>query len=165
MDETSLSLQPPLRACWMPRGQQTCIPAGLRETRCSLFGVYDWAEDTVLTMPAEKQNSETFNTFLDHVLVTCHPADTVVWVMDNAAWHHSAATRAALSLFEERVQFIYLPAYCSHLNPIERFWRHLKDQATANKLYLDLATLLDKIDQTVTAQNDLSNPDRFHLCH
>ena len=160
-----MSLQPPLRACWMKVGQQKCIPAGKREQRRSLFGVYNWANDTVITMPAEKQHSETFITFLEHVLVEHHPTDTVVWVMDNASWHHSAATYAALSLFEHRVSFVYLPPYCSHLNPIERFWRHLKDLATANKLYLDLDTMFACVDQTVAAQNDPANPERFHLCH
>ena len=149
----------------MKSGQQTRIPAGRRETRCTLFGVYNWAEDTVITMPADKHNSEAFILFLEQVLVTCYPTDTVVWVMDNAAWHHSAAARAALSLFEPRVQFIYLPPCCSQLNPIERFWRHLKDQATANKLYLTLETLLTAVGGTISAQNDLTNPARFHLCH
>ena len=103
-------------------------------------------------MPADKHNSEAFILFLEQVLVTCYPTDTVVWVMDNAAWHHSAAACAALSLFEPRVQFIYLPPYCSQLNPIERFWRHLKDQATANKLYLTLETLLTAVGGTISAQ-------------
>jgi hypothetical protein len=29
---------------------------------------------------------------------------------------------------------MWLPTYCSDLNPIERFWRHFKDLACANKL-------------------------------
>lgn len=164
MDETSVSLQPPLRACWMKVGQQKRIPAGQRETGCSLFGVYNWADGTVFTLPAQKQDSDAFILFLEEVLVNRHPTETVVWVMDNASWHLSALTRAALSLFEHRVQFVYLPPYCSHLNPIERFWRHLKDQATANTLYLTLEALLAAVNRTLTAQNDLTNPTRLHLC-
>jgi transposase len=52
-----------------------------------------------------------------------------VLVIDNASYHQSASARAALSLFEHRVMVIWLPTYCSDLNPIERFCRFLKDLA------------------------------------
>ena len=45
---------------------------------------------------------------------------------------------AALSLFEHRVMPVWLPPYCSDLNPIERFWRHT---SIANKGGLSAATL------------------------
>jgi len=45
------------------------------------------------------------------------------------------ASQAALSLFEDRVLVFWLPPYCADLNPIERYWRHLKDLACANRLH------------------------------
>jgi transposase len=39
--------------------------------------------------------------------------------MDNASYHKSASALAALSLFEHRVMLVWLPPYCSDLNPIE----------------------------------------------
>jgi transposase len=54
--------------------------------------------------------------------------------MDNASYNKSTSVLAALSLFEQRVMVVWLPTYCSNLNPIEPFWRFLKDLAYANKL-------------------------------
>lgn len=70
--------------------------------------------------------------------------------MDNASYYKSASSLAALSLFEHRVMLVWLPPNCSDLNPIERFWRHLKDLACANKLQ-------DKIEDVVTSAEKILN--------
>ena len=52
----------------------------------------------------------------------------------------------------------WLPPYCPTLNPIERFWRHLKDTATANKLFLNVSALLDNLAKIIDAQNQPIHP-------
>ena len=161
MDETTLSLHPPLRACWMKRGEQKRIPTPGHQKHTHVFGAYDWADNTVTWTIANRKNSAAFIAFLEHLLVERYPNDVVVLVMDNASIHKSAASLAALSLFEHRVWVFWLPPYCSTLNPIERFWRHLKDQVAANKLHPDMETLLAAIEKQLAAQNDPDNSDRF----
>jgi len=120
----------------MKIGQQKRIPAtqpGEKQKR-HIFGGYNWLEDTMTWTVAKTKNSATFIDFLEELLVKNYPTGRVVLVMDNASYHKSASALAALSLFEQRVMFVWLPSYCSDLNPIERFWRHLKDLACANKL-------------------------------
>jgi len=73
--------------------------------------------------------------------------------MDNAAYHSSKSVRAALSLFEPRVRVFWLPKYCPTLNPIERFWRHLKDLACANKLDQSLENLAHRVSSVMNHQN------------
>lgn len=165
MDETTLTLDPPLRACWMKIGQQKRVPAtrpGIKQKR-HVFGGYDWVNDTITWTVAETKNSAQFIAFVEHLLIDQYPTGRVVLVMDNAAYHKSAPSLAALSLFEHRVLTIWLPTYCSELNPIERYWRHLKDQACANKLQ-------DCIDEVVTAaenilinQNKPESASRYHV--
>ena len=165
MDETTLNLDPPLRACWMKQGCQKRIPAtqpGSRQ-KAHIFGAYDWLEDTIAWTTAERKNSSYFIEFLDHLLVDTYPHDPVILVMDNASYHKSAAAMAALSLFEHRVLVIRLPAYCSELNPIERFWRHLKDRACANKLQDDISDVLKAAERVMMEQNQPESPKRFHL--
>ncbi|MCX8063334.1 MAG: transposase, partial [Anaerolineales bacterium] len=58
---------------------------------------------------------------------------------------------------------MWLPAYCSELNPIERFWRHLKEQVWINKLYPDMAELVRSVIDQLERQNDCSRVDRFCL--
>jgi len=108
-------------------------------------------------------NTATFILFLEELLVKRYPTGRVVLVMDNVSYHKSAAALAALSLFEHRVMVIWLPTYCSDLNPIERFWRYLKDQACANHLEDDIVCVLDQAERTMNRQNQPDADIRFHV--
>lgn len=85
----------------------------------------------------------------------------IVLVLDNASYHHSAVSEAMLAFYEDRSMTMWLPPYCSDLNPIERFWRHLKDRACANRLFKSIAEVVDSVDKVLSLQNDSSHPDRF----
>ncbi len=165
MDETTLTLDPPLRACWMKRGQQKRIPAtrpGVKQNR-HVFGGYNWQEDTIVWTTARTKNSASFIRFLEELLVHQYPDRRVVLVLDNAAYHKSASALAALSLFEHRVLVIWLPPYCSDLNPIELFWRYLKDHACANKLQDNMDEVVKAAEKLMTAQNCPTSNLRFHV--
>jgi len=138
-----MSLDPPLRACWMKQGEQRRIPATKPGTKQKfhIFGGYDGETDEVTWTMAETKNSETFILFLEELLVRRYAGQPVILVMDNVSYHKSAAVMAFLSLFEHRARIVWLPPYCSHLNLIERYWRHLKDAVAANRLAASLEVL------------------------
>lgn len=165
MDETTLNLDPVLRACWMKIGQQKRVPlpANQQKQHCHVFGAYEWDSDQVSWTLAERKNSESFISFLEHLLIEAYSDSRVILVLDRASYHRSAAARAALSLFEHRVQVIWLPAYCTELNPIERFWRHLKDLACANQLWASLEEVVAAVERVLHLQNDPSCESRFEL--
>lgn len=50
------------------------------------------------------------------------PASLHVILMDNASAHTTTKMKIA-----ENLRLIFLPAYAPELNPIERFWKELKD--------------------------------------
>lgn len=147
----------------MKRGQQKRVSTPGQQVRHHVIGAYDWLDDTVTWVAAKRKNSATFISFLEHLLLEQYPDQTVVLVLDNASFHRSGAALAALSLFEHRVGVFWLPPYCSTLNPIERFWRHLKDRACVNKLFPHMAHLVAAVERELSAQNDYDNPDRFRL--
>jgi putative transposase len=155
MDETILTLLPPLRKCWMKRGQQKEIPTPGQQERVYLFGTYDWHADEVAWLVADKQNSQTFLAFLLHLMLTCYPSERIILVLDNAPFHRSAFSQAALSLFDDRLLVVWLPRYCSTLNPIERYWKHLKEQVCINKLFATTQDLTDSIVNELEQQNCL----------
>lgn len=165
MDETTLTLDPPLRACWMKIGQQKRIPATQpgEKQKQHVFGGYNWLKDTITWTIAKTKNSATFIDFLEELLVKNYPTGRIVLVMDNASYHKSAAALAALSLFEHRIMVIWLPPYCSDLNPIERFWRHLKDLACANKLQDNIEAVVNSAELILTKQNLATSDLRFLL--
>lgn len=149
----------------MKVGQQKRIPAPAAgsKKRHHLIGAYNWRSDTVAWNTVPWKNSEFFIAFLEYLLVTVYPTGRIILVMDNVAYHRSAASLAALSLFEHRVMVVWLPPYCSNLNLIERFWRHLKDLACANKLEVSLEHLVTSVECTLNQQNDPAYPYRFQL--
>jgi putative transposase len=165
VDETTVTLDPPLRACWMKIGCQKRIPAtrpGAKQKR-HIFGGYNWLKDTITWTTAQTKNSTAFISFLEELLVKQHPTGRVVLVMDNASYHKSAPALAALSLFEHRSLVIWLPTYCSDLNPIERFWRYLKDMACANKLEGNIEEVVRSAEKILTNQNNLISNLHFRV--
>lgn len=147
----------------MKRGQQKCIPTPGVQQRMHLFGAYRFEEDSLVWKAGRHKNSQAFIEFLEHLFVECYPTGHFILVLDNASIHKSAASLAALSLFEHRVTVIWLPAYCSELNPIERFWRYLKEQVCINKLYPDMVELVQAVTDQLERQNDCDRTDRFCL--
>ena len=165
MDETTVRLDPRLRAGWMKIGQQKRIPAtrpGEKQKR-HIFGGYHGLDDTIIWTTAHTKHSATLISFIEELRVKQPPTGRVVWVMDNASYHKSASALAALSLFEHRVMVIWLPPDGSDLNPIERFWRFLKDRACANKLQDNIDEVVKSAVKTLTAQNNPAADLRYSV--
>lgn len=138
----------------MKRGEQKRIPAFTSPNASyHLVGAYQWAKDQVFTQAVQRKNSQTFIQFLEYLLLEQFPTQKLILVLDNASSHKSAASMAALSVFEPRVKVFWLPKYCPTLNPIERFWRHLKDLACAHKLDLSLDNLANRVEKILATQN------------
>lgn len=145
----------------MKQGEQKRISTPGQQRSHHLFAAYNWRNGCVTWQAAERKNSQHFITFLEELLVKRYPTGAVVLVLDNAPYHKSAAALAALSLFEHRVWILWLPPYCSTLNLIERFWRHLKDSVCVNKLFPNMTELLVAVQACMLAQNDVANSHRF----
>lgn len=152
MDETSVSLHPQLHRCWMKRSQRKLVPAPGTPQFVHLFGAYNWRTGEVLHQTHTRKNSEHFIEFIEHIMMTIPQPQKVVLVLDNASYHRSYASLAVLALFEERLRVVWLPKYCPFLNPIERFWLHLKTLAAANHLHRDLDDLTQAIAHVIQLQ-------------
>ncbi len=145
----------------MKRGCQKRIPTpGVQQWR-HIFGAYNWATDEVITLITEKRNSDAFIDFLDHLVAQHDGQRPLVIVLDNGSIHRSYATQAAFAILEDELLPVFLPKYCSQLNPIERFWKHLKAVACANKLFPDMEELVASVEQALIEQNDLQSDSRF----
>lgn len=140
----------------MKQGQQKIVPAlqpGSKQHR-HILGAYSWNTDTISWKVTDWKNSRTFLEFIEYLLVECYPTGRLVLVMDNVSYHKSASVLAALSLFEHRLLMIWLPPYCPELNLIERYWKHLKDLACANKLHDCIEEVVASVEYMLSHQND-----------
>lgn len=160
-----MTLDFPLRGCWMKRGEQKRLPAATN-TRHYLhwIGAYNWLHDTIAALCVPRKTSSNFLHFLEYLLLQRYPDCPVVLVLDNASYHHAADVQAFLSLLQARVMVIWLPPYSPDLNPIERFWLFLKNEVCANCLYPSLPVLQSAVDLFFGAQNDPTSR-RFSLSH
>ena len=67
----------------------------------------------------------------------------VIW--DNAAYHRCEAVKRWLARSDCRIHLIQLPAYCPHLNPIERLWAVMHAHVTHNRFYSTQKQFADAI--------------------
>lgn len=163
MDESTLGWLPVLVACWMKRGCQKQVRTPGQQQWRHIFGAYNWVTDEVVYQVSEKRSSEAFIAFLEH-LVQQHTGERpLVLVLDNGSIHHSYASQAAFAVLEDQLLPVFLPKYCSELNPIERFWRYLKTSACANKLFPDMNALVASVEQVLKHQNHPGSSSRFRL--
>ena len=150
-----MTLDFPIRCCWMKRGQQTALPAaGNSRDYLHWMGAYNWLKDTIEALCVPRKTSPNFICFLEYLLLQRVPNRPVVLVLDNASYHHAVDVQAFLSLFQERVMVVWLPPYSPDLNPIERFWLFLKNEVCANCLYPSLPLLQTAVEQLFDMQND-----------
>jgi transposase len=70
--------------------------------------------------------------------------------VDNFSSHTAQAVNTWLAT-HTRLRLYYLPTYCSHLNPVERIWRRLKNQLAATRVYGSLQLVLDTEEAFFTA--------------
>jgi transposase len=145
----------------MKRGEQKRIPAPGQSRTTHVFGGYNWRDDTIHAFQHPRRNSEGFCRFIDYLMREVYPYRKVVLVMDNARIHTSQASTAMLDLYAQRLQVVFLPKYCPFLNPIERYWKHLKGLVNSNRLHHSFEALRTCIAQHVSLQNVLTDPDRF----
>ena len=162
MDEIGVILNYPLVKCWMKCHEQKRLPANTQSrSGCLLAGVIDWMTEQVWCQPIERGTTECLIRYFEWLFLEIYPDDTLVLVMDNDTSHHSKAMKSFLSLFEHRVIVIWLPTYSPDMNLIERFWKHLKQRVTANRLFADVPKMIQAIHTELVHQNCSDYEFRF----
>jgi len=145
----------------MKRGTQRKIQTPGQQKRWHIFGAYNWRTDELIYLNAKHKNTNSFCEFIEMLMNSVSGERPVVIVLDNASYHHSRDSKAMLAYFEDRSMVYWLPPYCSTLNPIERYWRHLKEWACSNCLFKVIDDVIQSIESVLTIQNDLDDPNRF----
>ena len=67
-----------------------------------------------------------------------YPGKRLIHVfLDNARYHHAKLVQQWLARSGCRVRLHFIPSYCPHLDPIERFWGLMHRHCTHNKCYAE----------------------------
>jgi transposase len=145
-DESRVQLLPLVRAMWHWIGQQVRVPTPGTNSSRALFGALNIRSGRWSYLVRKRMLTADFLAFLQYLLVS-YPVGAVVLVVDNYSSHTAKAVREWLTQPDHtRLRLMYLPTYCSHLNPVERIWLRLKDKVAANRLHGSMAALLESVD-------------------
>ena len=120
---------------WVRKGETLHVPANTGRGRINIHGALNLATGQFTFM-----NNLTINGIstiqLLAKLETVYPNAFKIHVyLDNARYHYSKEVHEWLNQTGRRIVLHFLPAYCPHLNPIERLWHILHNTVTRNRYY------------------------------
>jgi len=148
-DESRVQLLPLVRAMWHRVGQQLRIPTpGTNVTR-AVFGALDYTTGQWTYLIRDRMKAPDFIAFLEHLLAI-YPAVPIILIVDNYGNHTAHLVNEWLAE-HTRIRLLFLPKYCSHLNPVEPIWLRLKGKVAANRLHGSISILLEAVHRFFTA--------------
>jgi transposase len=121
--------------CWAPKEQKLAVEQTSGRQRINIHGAVNL--ETGETRMIEAPTIDALSTIkLLEALEALYPLMAMIHVfLDNAAYHHAKIVRAWLAQPGRRIKLHFVPAYCPHLNPIERLWGVMHKHLTHNKTY------------------------------
>jgi len=164
--------------CWAPKEEKLAVEQTSGRERINIHGALNL--ETGETRMIEVETVDAVSTIkLLESLETLYPLLAMIHVfLDNASYHHARLVQDWLTQPGRRIKLHYIPAYCPHLNPIERLWGAMHRNVTHNKCYESsrefagevLTFLRKKVPQTwdqlrdsVTDNFRVINPEKFRV--
>lgn len=134
-DETALSLFPPLRAMWSPRGVPARVMLSGGNARRVVFGCMNVMTGHRLFLLRRRQRTQDFHAFL-HLVRRHYRGWQVTMVLDNHRSHDCQASQALAARLG--IQLLWLPKRAPELNPMDTLWGQGKDAICANKQFTSI---------------------------
>jgi hypothetical protein len=101
-------------------------------------------------------DAQDLRQYIHQVMATFRPTEQeVVMVVDRSGLHRAHKLDATFDHYHGKFRFHFLPAHCGHhLNPIEGFWRVMKDAIGAGRCVSDLQRLYKRTRQVLMAHQE-----------
>lgn len=146
MDEVGFSLALPVTYTWSRRGSRNRLRVPTRwgsSGRLNLIGALSWQDQRLhFDVVGGSVTSDKVIAFVEALTQNANAEHVTVVVLDNAAFHTSAAVKKKRAVWEQKTVFLrHLPPYCPHLNPIEALWKRLKAFLLPRRCYDSTAQL------------------------
>jgi len=129
--------------CWGPKDTTIAVAQTSGRQRLNIHGAIDL--ETGQTRMLEAATVDAISTImLLTAIEAMYPAKRLIHLfLDNARYHHAKLVQAWLARPECRIKLHFVPAYCPHLNPIERLWGLMHKHTTHNRCYERFADFRD----------------------
>jgi transposase len=121
--------------CWAPKKQKLAIEQTSGRERINIHGAVDLETGQTRMIEADTVNAISTIQLLE-ALEALYPLMACIHLfLDNARYHHAKLVTEWLSRPGCRIKLHFLPAYCPHLNPIERLWGVMHKNITHNRCH------------------------------
>lgn len=127
--------------CWTARRDKLAIEQTSGRQRLNIHGAIDL--ETGQTRMIEAETIDALSTIrLLESIEALYPLMALIHVfLDNARYHHAKLVQEWLAQPGRRIRLHFVPAYCPHLNPIERPWGVMHQEHNAQQMLRDLQGL------------------------
>jgi hypothetical protein len=146
-DESAVSLIPPVRRTWSPRGRTPILRHRFGWKKASMaaaLGYHPTATKARLCFHLQKDSYDTDSLIGVLEQLGCfYAGQRMVLLWDGLRAHWSIRMQAWVDSQRDWLQVERLPAYAPDLNPVEFLWANLKDVELAN---LPSASLVEAAD-------------------
>jgi transposase len=152
-DESAVSLIPPVRRTWSPRGHPPVLRHRFGWKKASMAAALGDHVDGDAARLGFHLQQPSYNTdrligVLEQ-LGTFYTGHKVVLLWDGLSAHWSTKMRAWLDSQRDWLRVERLPSYAPELNPVEYLWANLKDVELANRPTTTLAEVADATEQGI----------------
>ena len=121
--------------CWAPAKEHLAIEQTSGRQRLNIHGAIDLETGKTAMIDVETVDAASTIRLLQ-AIEAMYPLLALIHVfLDNARYHHAALVREWLAQPGRRIKLHFIPAYCPHLNPIERLWGVMHRSLTHNRTY------------------------------
>jgi transposase len=122
----------------------------------SVIGAVQYGTSKVFYQVVPPFETEGFRQYIQQVMATFGPTGKeVVMVADRSGIHRAHKLAATLTHWHEQFRLHLLPAPCGHhLNPIEGFWRVMKEKIGAGRCFAALQQLYQRTRQVLMAHQE-----------
>jgi DDE superfamily endonuclease len=137
-DESGISLIPPVRRTWSPRGTTPVLRHPMAWKRASMAAALGYHPDGTRArlcfhLQADSYDTDSLIKVLEQ-LEGFYAGHRVVLLWDGLSSHWSHKMRAHLDAQGDWLTVERLPAYAPELNPVEYLWANLKGGELANSI-------------------------------
>jgi len=141
------------RQAWLRYRSWSRITSGVL---LSVIGAVQYGTAKVFYKIVPHFDAQELRQYLHQVMATFRKTEKeVVMVVDRSGIHRAHKLDATLNHYRGKFRFHFLPAHCGHhLNPLEGFWRVMKDTLGAGRCFGALHQLYQRTRQVLMAHQE-----------
>ena len=121
--------------CWAPKDLKLAVEQASGRDRLNIHGAIDLETGQTRMIDVLTVDAVSTIALLASIEAMYPKMRSIHVFLDNARYHHAKMVREWLEQSGRRIVLHFVPAYCPHLNPIERLWGVMHKAITHNRCY------------------------------